>query len=135
MNTTLVEIAADGDYREAKPNEVLIVAGESIQFASPAGFATTLSVCKTAAAILLPKPESLQVEIPAGTSITFTWGAPADGPYCAQVLAAGTAVPALICDNAEGGPILRILSSGGRDLKPPVDRLAPPPPQTANTLD
>jgi hypothetical protein len=119
MSTTVVEIIADGKYRAAQPSQVLIVAGDTIEFSAPEG--TLLSLTAETAAILSPKPAGLEVEIAAGSSVSYVFTAPADSAYCCQVLPAGSGVYPIHCPEPGDDPVLVILSSENRDPVLPIN--------------
>jgi hypothetical protein len=114
MSETVVEIVGDGGYRAAEPYEVLIVEGDTVEFSSQVGAGTILSLTPETAGVLSPKPATLQVEIAAGASITFTFLKPASLPYCCQVLAEGVQAAPFTCPPPGDDPILTILASEGR---------------------
>ena len=120
MSTTVVEIIADGKYRAAQPSQVLVVAGDTIEFSAPEGGATLLSLTAESASVLSPRPASLQIEIAAGSSVSYEFTGPSDAPYCCQLLPAGSGVYPIHCPEPQDDPVLVILSSENRDPVLPV---------------
>lgn len=114
MSKTVVAIVGDGAYRAAEPFQVLIVNGDTIEFSSQVNAETILSLSPETAGILSPKPSSLQVEIAAGTSVSFTFLQPASIPYCCQLVAEAVQPAPFNCPPPGDDPILTILSSEGR---------------------
>jgi hypothetical protein len=116
MSKTTVKIFQDGANRSAEPYEVSIVEGSAIEFSAPAGADTLLSLTAETAVLLDPKPDTLQVKIAGGSSVSYEFRKPANHSYCCQVLAAGSDAGPIQCPDAQGDAVLTIVSSGSRNL-------------------
>jgi hypothetical protein len=117
MSKTTVKILQDGENRSAEPYEVSIVEGSTIEFSAPAGADTLLSLAPETAVLLDPKPDTLQVKIAGGASVSYKFRkAAANRSYCCQVLAAGSDPGPIQCPDAQGDAVLTILSSGNRGV-------------------
>jgi hypothetical protein len=116
MSKTTVKILQDGENRSAEPYEVSIAEGSTIEFSAPAGADTLLSLTAETAVLLDPKPDTLQVKIAGGASVSYQFRKAANHAYCCQVLAAGSDAGPIQCPDAQGDAVLTILSSGSRNL-------------------
>jgi len=122
MSKTTVKILQDGENRSAEPYEVSIVDGSTIEFSAPVGGDTLLSLSPETAVLLDPKPDTLQVKIAGGASVSYQFRKAANHSYCCQVLAAGSDVGPIQCPDAQGDALLTILSSGSRNLSSKTGR-------------
>jgi hypothetical protein len=116
MSSAMVKILQDGENRSAQPYEVSIAEGSTIEFSAPAGADTLLSLTPETAVLLDPKPDTLQVKIAGGSSVSYRFRKPANHSYCCQVLAAGSDAGPIQCPDGQGDAVLTILSSGARSL-------------------
>jgi len=124
MSTTTVTIVSNQFGVKAEPSEVSIVEGDTIVFSAETG--ASVAFTDVTAALLSPSPDSV-VAIDAGASLSFEFNAPNGGPYCCQVLTAGSGPRLIHCgDSPDGDPVLNIQAShDGRDLVPQTGRLVP----------
>jgi hypothetical protein len=120
MSTTVIQIDAEGAHRAAKPFEVLIVEGETIEFSPDGGAGTVLSLTRETAAILSPAPSSLLVEIGGGASFTFL--EPTARSYACQVLPDGAEAIPIQTPPPGDFAVLTILASDVRGLNSKTGR-------------
>lgn len=115
MSKNVVEIVQDGSFRAAQPNQVLIVAGNTIEFSAEPGGGTILVLTPETADILSPTPATV-VEIAGGASVSFQFLQPQGLDYRAQVLPEGSQPLPIEGSSSQDAPILTILSSDDRDV-------------------
>lgn len=122
MSKTTVKILQDGENRSAEPYEVSILEGSTIEFSAPVGGDTVLSLTSETAVLLDPKPDTLQVKIAGGASVSYRFRKAASHSYCCQVLAAGSDAGPIQCSDAQGDAVLTILSSSSRGVNSKTGR-------------
>ena len=116
MSTTVVDIVQDGQYRLAQPPQVIVIAGNEVQFLNSGAAETLLVLTAETENILSPKPSS-PVKLIGGESVIFRFlDPPESGEYLAQVLPEGETSGALEGDGMDGvsGAVLTIRPSGNR---------------------
>ena len=113
MSIRQVQIAQSGNLRQAQPPQVFVAAGEQVEFVNAGSGGTLLVLTPETAAILTPAPKS-PVTIAGGSSVTYTFLAPAGSGYLAQVLPEG-ATPEPVHGQGAAGTVLTILPSSSRD--------------------
>lgn len=114
MSKTVVQIVQADNYRAAQPPQVMVAAGNSIEFVNSGSGITLLVLTPETAGILSPTPTS-PVTIAGNESITYTFLVPTGSGYLARVLPGGTTPWPFDPTDAAPGPILTILSSDDRN--------------------
>lgn len=122
MRKSVVKILGDDANRSAQPYQVSIVEGEMIEFSAPDDGDTLLSLTAETAALLDPEPDTLQVEIEGGSSVSYRFRKPANRSYSCQVLSADSEAGPIQSPDAQGDAVLTILSSATLAAFSPITR-------------
>lgn len=94
-------------------SEVGVIEGDEIVFTAAPGVAVTLCLTEQAASILSPPPP-FDVELPAGSSRSFSFKHAAPGAYCIVLNSPGSPRPAKIeCSQSHAGAVLVLTPSDG----------------------
>src|SRR5271165_6195634 len=114
MATTEITINDElGTLVPSQP-QVGVVEGDEIEFTAASGVPVTLCLSEKTASILLPVPDSLDIELASGSSRSFTFGHAGPGTYCIVLNSPGSPRPAkLDCAQTHDKAVLVITPSQG----------------------